>query len=49
MAVSDLNKLTEWQTIISLNAKDLEWFESDSEDSDDEESEGSAEDMETAD
>ena len=29
---SDLNKLEEWNTIIALNKKDLEWFDSDSED-----------------
>merc|ERR1740137_448400 len=32
----DLNKLEEWQTIIPLNPKDLEWFDSDSESDDDE-------------
>lgn len=36
-----MNKLTEWQTIIPLNAKDLEWFDSESEDSGDEDSDSS--------
>ncbi|XP_069196076.1 kelch domain-containing protein 4 isoform X2 [Procambarus clarkii] len=31
----DLNKLEEWQTIIALEAADLEWYESDSEEDDD--------------
>ncbi|RXG70941.1 Kelch domain-containing protein 4 [Armadillidium vulgare] len=47
----DLSKLEKWNTIIKLNAKDLEWFDSDTEsedeDEDEEEEDEGSEEMET--
>ena len=47
--LADLSKLEEWHTINALNPKDMEWYESGSEDESGEESGDDDEDSEESD